>query len=158
MKKKKTRRPRTKKVEPLLVGIGDGVADGYCRMAGGAGMTDLTKWLPLFEKCPELKPDCIYERGGSLWFLFADEDEGGILGPAPRSIAAALIRDKAVWWLARRYEWTEIYATDHSVSIWRMSGRERHDMVGTSSVGSTHFPDPLEALRLACCKVLEVET
>lgn len=118
---------------------------------------NLEKWLPLFEKCPELKPDCIYVLGGSLWFLLADEDEGGISGPAPRSIAAALIRDRAVMvgaekWGLTLHHWDGLYRVRIPQNV--VVGDEPVVIAGTWTPG---FADPLEALRLACCKVLEVE-
>lgn len=116
---------------------------------------NLEKWLPLFEKCPELKPDCIYVLGGSLWFLLADEDEGGISGPAPRSIAAALIRDRAV--VVGGEKWNLVLmpgVTEWVVAQFQNDGAD-DGYPGLTEI--THHPDPTEALRLAVCRVLEVE-
>lgn len=56
-------------------------------------MTDLTKWLPLWEKCPELEP-----KAADCQMLMANVkvlDDG-----ASKMLLSALIRDKAVWWLS----------------------------------------------------------
>lgn len=107
---------------------------------------DLMKWLPLWEKCPELRPEGILRTGDEhgRWRLGFNipTSKPVIVGNA---VASALIRDKAVWWLAATVD-NELYLfqTDTGFSVFA----DNHDIDSS---------DPTEALYLACCKVLGIE-
>lgn len=64
--------------------------------------------------------------------------------------AAALIRDKAVWWLAKRHKMQFIEQMTNGE--WVVCYERDHDDYGTFECGC--HDDPTEALYLACCKVL----
>lgn len=77
----------------------------------------------------------------------------------PAQSAAAIIRDKAVWWLVRRLgEGTAKTGTADwgLAAIMYTPANSLYWIVGpdTTSVDAT---DPTEALYLACCKVLKVD-
>ncbi len=117
-------------------------------------MSDLTKWLPLWEKCPELRPKNLIIRHmraipeQCMPYQTLPDGEHII----DRDWASALIRDRAVWWLA--------YRSDTEFVIHDARG---NDTPGEVTIFYGHNEqwveanDPTEALRLACCKVLGVE-
>ena len=113
---------------------------------------DLTKFLPRFAKCPELRPESLRWYHG-LWQVDAGECEGDwspCPGRAQSHLAAALIRDKATWWLLNRGE-------DFGISGGG-PGRAWIFEWGDHEVGRTLADaDPTEALYLACCHVLEID-
>jgi len=91
-------------------------------------------WERIWAVCPELRPDHLCFPGpqdGECWNLAGDG--GQQVFEITDDTAAALIRDKAVWWLANWFG-------------------------GWDSISSWVFmqDDPTEALYLACCKVLGV--
>lgn len=118
-------------------------------------MMDLRKFEPLWERAPELHPG--REEGDPLEYM-TEADGKSIVGwwCGMRHLAewqaAALIRDKAMWWLAK--------SSDSEFVI--------HDQRGNDIPGEVTIfygrndqwveaPDPTEALRLAVCQALEIE-
>jgi hypothetical protein len=131
-------------------------------------MMDPTKWLRLYEIEPELRPVTItgkyhlvyWREPDSEWWgwrhkdeMFKDDPPLGedVVDP---SCVAAMIRDKAVWWLADRGV-RPMLATRQPESRKMLYVVVLHEING----GTTTWyesPDPTEALRLACCSVLGV--
>lgn len=115
-------------------------------------MMDLTKWLPLFEKCPELQvPYLWFFLHDNVWCLGSAAHKNKVPSgkPMDEDVVAALIRDKATWWLCRV---AAIELLKGTVS-WK-----GHSFIGTNwDQRDTQPSDPTEALYLACCHVLEID-
>lgn len=112
---------------------------------------DLKKWLAVWERYPELQPELLDRAAGSWWLSSeAFYDSEPPIRASTNEVVAALIRDKAIWWLVR--ESREV----GGISLCPADeGR-----CGVILMPPDRFPidsDPTEALYLAVCKVLEIE-
>lgn len=103
-----------------------------------AATMDLTKWLPLWEKCPELRPVGLAHDFG-FWRYFHS--------CMPEEVVPALIRDRAVWLGFERHN----FSVERFDDFYRVRGNTPETM---GAVGLSK--DPLEALYFAWCGVLGV--
>jgi hypothetical protein len=121
---------------------------------------DLRKWIPLWSKCKELEPGCLSwnDEAFDYWTVYDDCGEFQTDHDAP--IVAALIRDKAVWWLASKALETRgpdalcLYGDD--ACTWEPD----KCVVGLPGNDQTEWfvgADHTEALYLAVCKVLNID-
>jgi len=103
--------------------------------------------IHIWPVCPELQPDGLNivsnENLPCRWHLphvFIED-----------AVAAALIRDRAVWWLADRYN-------KRGVAIVQNESMTAVCMLPDTGIDSRSLhEDPTEALRLAVCKVLGID-
>lgn len=124
---------------------------------------DLTKWLPLWSKCPELKPVGLYWRDAAPSITCCPRQPGRKEKVRiDDTVAAALIRDRAVWWLAEKC------GQDSCVGNLRLSTKDDRtyihprmlsnvEIMGPGDYVSEYANDPIEAVYVACCRVLEIE-
>ena len=145
-------------------------------------MIDPKRMERIWAACPELRPeglefaDCV--DGPGVWSLdldgmeLIDDEDSESRNSEPKSIgaelcsmippqsAAALIRDKCVWWLAHRdgaeiYLFDEDQGEDHRKThlstnlTWGPRGDEEKVFINVN--------DPTEACLLACERVLGLE-
>lgn len=115
---------------------------------------DLTKWLPLWEKCHELRIDGLTEMDGH-WYggmPLIDPEESSI-ERIPDSTVAALIRDKAVGWLVPVDKDSGV-AIFSAVSLFAVCILPETEDESERHAARSVSDDLTESLYLACCKVL----
>ena len=116
---------------------------------------DLTKWIPLWDRCPGLRPECLCTPApklGEFWTL-AGAVPGNYIEITDEN-AFALIRDKAVWWLAENVGFDEVFRILPTRPWLARRGMLKRVSINNHPIDSD---DPTESLYLACCKVLGVE-
>lgn len=110
----------------------------------------LTKFLGVWAACPELRPDWLIPNDNPLGTWSIDPHEMDMPMRIPESMAAAIIRDKCVWWLAEQ--------GDCECLVLSKTGKSHFASVETpgDDVDPKPSSDPTEALYLECCAVLGI--
>ena len=111
----------------------------------GTNMIDPKRMERIWKACPELRPEQMeWWKDDACWFANGQPD-----GITPM-IAAALIRDKCVWWLVFA-KWARLRPLADGIEIWWDSSN-----ADGFEVLARHA-DPTEACLLAVERVLGLE-